>query len=55
MRDDGDLDQGGDSGIGGKWSDSSYNLKVEPQDFLVNLTYVIKENQSTRTTPKFLA
>ena len=30
MRDDGDLDQGGDSGVGGKWSDSRYNLKEEP-------------------------
>ena len=29
VRDDGDLDQGGDCGIGGKWSDSRYNLKVE--------------------------
>ena len=34
VRDGGDLDQGGDSGIGGKWSDSRYNLKVEPVGLL---------------------
>ena len=55
MRDDGDLDQGGDSGVGGKWSDSRYNLKVEPVGLPGEFEICYKRKSEYKNDSKILA